>query len=72
MGYVDLARSGQEPSDAPGGGAYTYRFPDEGMIGKNDFDIEALANAGVPAANLPAVQRRVEIRRPGREALNRM
>ncbi len=68
---------------------------DEGMIGTDGFDIEALANAGVPAAivgasestledldalmdaevkaaNLPAVQRRVEIGMPGREALNRM
>ena len=60
------------------------------------FDIEALANVGVPAAivgvseesslenldglmdaevravNLPAVQRRVEVGMPGREALNRM
>ncbi len=68
---------------------------DEGMIGTAGFDIEALANVGVPAAivgasestldnldglmdaevraaNLPAVQRRVEIGMPGREALNRM
>ncbi|MDK2990449.1 MAG: hypothetical protein PWR16_1978 [Methanoculleus sp.] len=69
---------------------------DEGMIGTDGFDIEALANAGVPAAivgvseestldslddlmdaevraaNLPAVQRRIEIGMPGREALNRM
>ncbi|WP_292729914.1 YunC family protein [Methanoculleus sp.] len=69
---------------------------DEGMIGTAGFDIEALANAGVPAAivgvseesslenldglmdaevravNLPAVQRRVEVGMPGREALNRM
>jgi uncharacterized protein YunC (DUF1805 family) len=69
---------------------------DEGMIGTEGFDIEALANFGVPAAivgiseestleslddlmdaevkaaNLPAVQRRVEIGMSGREALNRM
>ncbi|WP_292364772.1 MULTISPECIES: YunC family protein [unclassified Methanoculleus] len=69
---------------------------DEGMIGTDGFDIEALANVGVPAAivgvseestldslddlmdaevraaNLPAVQRRIEIGMPGREALNRM
>ena len=69
---------------------------DEGMIGTEGFDIEALANVGVPAAivgvseestldildgllvaevkaaNLPAMQRRVEIGMPGREALNRM
>jgi len=69
---------------------------DEGMIGTDGFDIEALANAGVPAAiggvseeapldtldalmdaevkaaNLPAVQRRVDIGISGREALNRM
>jgi len=69
---------------------------DEGMIGTAGFDIEALTNAGVPAAivgvseestldnldslmdaevkaaNLPAVQRRVEIGMSGREALNRM
>jgi hypothetical protein len=67
-----------------------------GIIGTGGFDIEALANAGVPAtvvgaseeatlddpdslmdagvkaANLPAVQRRVEIGMPGREAPNRM
>ncbi|MDV2481039.1 DUF1805 domain-containing protein [Methanoculleus sp. Wushi-C6] len=68
---------------------------DEGMIGTDGFDIEALANVGVPAAivgasestledldslmdaevkaaNLPAVQRRVDIGISGREALNRM
>lgn len=69
---------------------------DEGMIGTEGFDIETLANYGVPAAivgvseestletlddlmdaevkaaNLPAVQRRVEIGMSGREALNRM
>src|SRR5690606_38557882 len=69
---------------------------DEGMIGTEGFDIEALAVFGVPAAivgvseestletlddlmdaevkaaNLPAVQRRVEIGMSGREALNRM
>ena len=69
---------------------------DEGMIGTEGFDIETLANSGVPAAivgvseessletlddlmdaevkaaNLPAVQRRVEIGMSGREALNRM
>ncbi|MDD2472727.1 MULTISPECIES: YunC family protein [unclassified Methanoculleus] len=69
---------------------------DEGMIGTDGFDIEALANNEIPAAivgvsedstldtlddlmdaevkaaNLPAVQRRIEIGMPGREALNRM
>ncbi len=69
---------------------------DEGLIGTDGFDIEALANSGVPAAivgvseestletlddlmdaevkaaNLPAVQRRVDVGISGREALNRM
>ncbi|HOI58691.1 MULTISPECIES: DUF1805 domain-containing protein [unclassified Methanoculleus] len=79
-----------------GGTSLMAWVTDEGMIGTAGFDIEALANAGVPAAvvgvseestldnldslmdaevraaNLPAVQRRVEIGMSGREALNRM
>lgn len=79
-----------------GGTSLMAWVTDEGMIGTDGFDIDALANLGVPAAivgvseestldtldglmdaevkaaNLPALQRRVEIGMPGREALNRL